>query len=54
MLVNILLLRVVNAHERLNRFDHALRVANDVAVGIGGRKAIGQPAEQPRRCTISR
>ena len=35
MLVYILLLRVVDAHERLDRFDYPLGIAYEIAIGIG-------------------
>jgi hypothetical protein len=37
VLVNVFFLRVVQAHQGLDRLDHALRVAHDVTIRIGGR-----------------
>ena len=36
VLVDVLFLSVVDAHKRLDRFDHALSVTDQVAICIGG------------------
>ena len=46
VLVDVFLLRIVNAHEGLDRFDDALRVADEVAVRIARREPFGEAAEQ--------
>ena len=46
MLVYILLLRVVDAHERLDRFDYPLGIAYEIAIGIGWDQAIGDARQQ--------
>ena len=38
MLIDVFFLRIVQAHQGLDRFDHALGVADQVAVGVGGRQ----------------
>ena len=40
MLVDIFLLRVVNAHERFDGLDDALRIANEIPIGVLRLKAI--------------
>ena len=47
-LVDILFLRVVEAHQRLDRLDHPLRVADEIAVDVLRRQAFGEAGEQPR------
>ena len=45
--VNILLLSIVNAHKRLYRFDHALRVADQIPIRLGWGEPVGEPVEKP-------
>lgn len=47
MLVDIFLLRVVNAHKGLDRLDDALRIPNEIAISVLRLKALGNPSQQP-------
>ena len=47
MLVDVLLLRVVDAHERLDRLDDALGVADEVSIGVSGGETIRHARQQP-------
>ena len=47
MLVDIFLLRIVNAHEGLDGLDDALRISNEIAVSVLGLKAFRKPRQQP-------
>ena len=47
MLVDIFLLRVVNAHEGLDGLDDALRIPNEVAICVLRLKAFRNPRQQP-------
>jgi hypothetical protein len=48
MLINVLLLRIVQAYQGLDRLDHALGVADEVAVGVGGRQVPGEAVDEAR------
>jgi hypothetical protein len=46
MLVYIVLLRIVYAHERLDRFNYMLRVPDQIAINVRHRQPIGQPPQE--------
>lgn len=47
MFIDVFLLGVVNAHQRLDRFDDALRIADQIAVDLPRIHAIREPRQQP-------
>ena len=46
MFVNVLLLSIVKPHESFDRFDHALRVANEIPIHVFCGEAISHPREK--------
>jgi CBS domain-containing protein len=46
LLVDILLLSIVDAHERFDRFDYALRIPDQIAINIICRQPFSQPPQQ--------
>jgi hypothetical protein len=48
MLVDVLLLGIVQAHQGLDRLDHALGVTDEVAVCVGGRQVPGEAVDEAR------
>ena len=44
MFINILFLGVVYPHKRLDRFDDALSIPDEIAIDFSGREAIGEPS----------
>ena len=44
--INILFLRVVQAHQGLDRLDHPLRIPHDIAVSIGRGQIFGKAADE--------
>ena len=54
-IVNVLLLRRMNAHQGLDRFDHALRVAHEIAIDrLRLQTSPARRASSRARCRISR
>jgi hypothetical protein len=49
VLVDVFFLRVVEAHEGFNRLDDALRVADEIAVGVLSPQPVRQPRQQSRQ-----
>ena len=49
VLVDVFFLRVVDAHQRLDRFDDALGVADQVAVDLDNLKLLGHARQEPRK-----
>jgi len=47
MLVDVIFLGVVQAHQRFDRFDDPLGIANEVAIHVLRPQALSQPGEQP-------
>lgn len=46
--VDVLILRIMRAHEQFCRLDHARGVADDMAIGAGGARSVTGPREQRR------
>ena len=44
MFIDILFLGVVYPHKRLDRFDDALSVPDEIAIDFSGRGAVGEPS----------
>ncbi len=49
MLINVLFLGVVDPHERVDRFDDALSIPDEIPIDLSGRKAAGEPSKEPRQ-----
>ena len=44
MFIDVLFLGVVYPHKRLDRFDDALSIPDEIAIDFSGREAIGEPS----------
>ena len=44
MFIDILFLGVVYPHKRLDRFDDALSIPDEIAIDFSGREAVGEPS----------
>jgi hypothetical protein len=49
LFIDILFLGVVYPHKRLDRFDDALPIPDEVAIDFSGREALGEPSKESRR-----
>ena len=54
MLINVLFLSIMHAHEGLNRLDNALGIPDQVAIGVCGGRPVASRSRRRARCRISR
>ena len=49
VLINVFLLGVVDPHQGLDRLDHALRISDEISIGIFGSEACLELSQQTRQ-----